>query len=226
MNIFEQATRRAIRFESAKGDLSVEQLWDLPLQSRNQFDLDTVAKTVNRQLNAVTEESFVSVRENPAKETLSLKLEIVKHIISVKLQEAEEARNRANKASEKEKLLRLLDEKQNVLLINNADCAYLKCTKTSIGENILYATRNYEFVQNAGKAIREKKKLSFDLALDRRIIETVFTYAGEESGFSAALIITMSDVTEGRNAVKVRREFFSNASHELKTPITSIKGSA
>jgi hypothetical protein len=116
MNIFEQATRRAIRFESAKGDLSVEQLWDLPLQSRNQFDLDTVAKTVNRQLNAVTEESFVSVRENPAKETLSLKLEIVKHIISVKLQEAEEARNRATKASEKEKLLRLLDEKQNEAL--------------------------------------------------------------------------------------------------------------
>ena len=116
MNIFEQAARRAIRFESAKGDLSVEQLWDLPLQSRNQFDLDTVAKTVNRQLNAVTEESFVSVRENPAKETLSLKLEIVKHIISVKLQEAEEARNRANKASEKEKLLRLLDEKQNEAL--------------------------------------------------------------------------------------------------------------
>lgn len=116
MNIFEQATRRAIRFESAKGDLSVEQLWDLPLQSRNQFDLDTIAKTVNRQLNAVTEESFVSVRENPAKETLSLKLEIVKHIISVRLQEAEEARNRANKASEKEKLLRLLDEKQNEAL--------------------------------------------------------------------------------------------------------------
>ena len=116
MNIFEQATRRAIRFESAKGDLSVEQLWDLPLQSRNQFDLDTVAKTVNRQLNAVTEESFVSVRENPAKETLSLKLELVKHIISVKLQEAEEARNRANKATEKEKLLRLLDEKQNEAL--------------------------------------------------------------------------------------------------------------
>ena len=116
MNIFEQATRRAIRFESAKGDLSVEQLWDLPLQSRNQFDLDTVAKTVNRQLNAVTEESFVSVRENPAKETLSLKLELVKHIISVKLQEAEEARNRATKASEKEKLLRLLDEKQNEAL--------------------------------------------------------------------------------------------------------------
>ena len=116
MNIFEQATRRAVRFESAKGDLSVEQLWDLPLQSRNQFDLDTVAKTVNRQLNAVTEESFVSVRENPAKETLSLKLELVKHIISVKLQEAEEARNRANKASEKEKLLRLLDEKQNEAL--------------------------------------------------------------------------------------------------------------
>jgi len=113
MNIFEQATRRALRFESSKGELSVEQLWDLPLQSRNQFDLDTVAKTVNRQLNDVTEESFVSTRENAAKATLTLKLELIKHIIAVKLQEVDEAHNRANKASEKEKLLRLLEEKQN-----------------------------------------------------------------------------------------------------------------
>ncbi len=120
----------------------------------------------------------------------------------------------------------LLDEKKNVLLINDAACGYLKCTKASIGENILYATRNYDFIQRADRAISEKKRLSFDLALGGKLIETVFTYVGEESGVEAALIITMSDVTESRNAVKIRREFFSNASHELKTPITSIKGSA
>ena len=120
----------------------------------------------------------------------------------------------------------LLDEKKNVLLINAAACGYLNCSKASIGENILYATRTFDFIRCAERAVEEKKRLSLDLEIDRKIIETVFTYVGEENGFSAALITTMSDVTESRNAVKVRREFFSNASHELKTPITSIKGSA
>lgn len=120
----------------------------------------------------------------------------------------------------------LLDEKKNVLLINDAACGYLICTKASVGENILYATRNFDFIQCADKAIMERRKISLDLNLGGKIVETVFTYAGEDSGVEAALIITMSDVTESRNSLKVRREFFSNASHELKTPITSIKGSA
>ena len=36
----------------------------------------------------------------------------------------------------------LLDEKKNVLLVNEAACGYLNCTKAAVGENILYATRN------------------------------------------------------------------------------------
>ena len=120
----------------------------------------------------------------------------------------------------------LLDEKKNVLLINNAACDYLNCSKKSVGENILYSTRNIDFIRCAERAVAEKKQLNLDLQIGVKIIENVFTYAGEENGFAAALIITMSDVTESRNAVKIRREFFSNASHELKTPITSIKGSA
>lgn len=120
----------------------------------------------------------------------------------------------------------LLDEKLNVLLINNAACNYLHCEKTVIGEHILIATRNYDFFHCAENANREKAKLHLDVEFNDRVIDTVFTSVSEVSGFSAALIITMSDVTENRNAVKIRREFFSNASHELKTPITSIKGSA
>ena len=120
----------------------------------------------------------------------------------------------------------LLDGKKNVLLINNAACDYLNCSKNSVGENILYSTRNFDFIRCAEKAVADKKQLKLDLQIAGKIIENVFTYAGEENRFSAALIITMSDVTESRNAVKIRREFFSNASHELKTPITSIKGSA
>jgi len=112
MNIFEQASIQKLRFQSVKGELTVEQLWDLPLQSRNQFDLDTIAKSVNRDLKNMEEESFVSTRSNPAKSRMTLMLEILKHIISVKMQQAETAREKANRAEEKEKLLRLLEEKQ------------------------------------------------------------------------------------------------------------------
>ena len=35
MNIFEQAARQAFRFESPKGFLTVEDLWNLPLTQRN-----------------------------------------------------------------------------------------------------------------------------------------------------------------------------------------------
>ena len=65
-NLFMQATREKFRFESSKGDLSVEQLWDLPLTSRTGFDLDTVAKAVNADLKASNEESFVNASNNPA----------------------------------------------------------------------------------------------------------------------------------------------------------------
>ncbi|NLT63720.1 MAG: hypothetical protein GXY01_04550 [Clostridiales bacterium] len=120
----------------------------------------------------------------------------------------------------------LLDEKLNILLINNSACVYLNCRKSAVGEHILLAVRDFNFIQCAERAIKEKTRLLLDLELSGKIVESVFRYVEEESGFSASLIITMSDVTENRNSVKMRREFFSNASHELKTPITSIKGSA
>ena len=44
MNIFEYAARSKIRFQSTKGELTVEQLWDVPLRSRDDFNLNAVAK--------------------------------------------------------------------------------------------------------------------------------------------------------------------------------------
>lgn len=113
MNIFEQASREAIRFATDRGELTTEQLWNMPLQSKNGFDLDTIAKAINTELRSVTEDSFVSTRTNPAKPGLELKLDIVKHIIATKLHEAELVRSRAARAAERNKLLGVLAEKQD-----------------------------------------------------------------------------------------------------------------
>lgn len=120
----------------------------------------------------------------------------------------------------------LLDEKRNVLLINNTACVYLGCPRSVAGESVYRATRNSAFLAEAEKALVTGEERRMDLEADGRTVEAVFTRTSEESLFSAAVIITMKDVTDSRDAAKIKRDFFSNASHELKTPITSIKGSA
>ncbi len=112
--MFDKATRLKFRFQSAKGELSVEQLWDVPLRSKDDFNLDKVARGVNRELESATEESFVdAIRTNPAKDILTLKLNIVKHVIGVKVDEEQEAKTRAENKIEREKLLKILAEKQD-----------------------------------------------------------------------------------------------------------------
>ena len=112
-NLFLQATREKFRFESSKGDLSVEQLWDLPLTSRTGFDLDTVAKAVNANLKSSNEESFVNVSNNPAVSRLQAQLEVVKAIIEVKLARAEAAKKRVEKAAERQRLMEVLHSKKD-----------------------------------------------------------------------------------------------------------------
>ena len=112
-NLFLQATREKFRFESNKGDLSVEQLWDLPLTSRTGFDLDTVAKAVNVNLKSSNEESFVNASNNPAVSRLQAQLEVVKAIIEVKLAQAEATKKRAEKIAERQRLMEVLHSKKD-----------------------------------------------------------------------------------------------------------------
>lgn len=112
-NIFEYATRMKLRFTSARGELTTEQLWELPLRSRDGFDLDNIAKAVNKILKSEAEESFVRTdRRTEAQEKAEVALQVIKHIIAVKLAEEDSAKKRAANKVEKELLLKILAEKQ------------------------------------------------------------------------------------------------------------------
>lgn len=118
ISMFERASREKLRFPSVKGELTIEQLWDLPLQSSrsNTVDLDSVARTVNTDLKAVTEESFVETRSNPQKAVLTLKLDILKHIIATKQAENAQKVALAANASEIARLKSVLAEKNDEAL--------------------------------------------------------------------------------------------------------------
>lgn len=112
INIFQYATRNKLRFASAKGELTTEQLWDVPLRSSDGFNLDVIARAANKAFKDATEESFVTTTKTPATTLLEMKLEVVKSVIETKLHEEETAKKRAENKKEREKLLEILAEKQ------------------------------------------------------------------------------------------------------------------
>ena len=117
MNIFENASRQALRFETVKGLVMVEHLWDIPLSSRTGYDLDTIAKAANADLKAQTEESFVVTKSNPAKSIAELRLEIIKYVIADRIAAQEKQKASAARKIEREKLIALLGQKQDQALM-------------------------------------------------------------------------------------------------------------
>lgn len=118
MNIFEQASRQKLRFTTARGVIATEDLWDLPLLSRDSFNLNELAKAVHRAVKSTEDEDFVPSAKRPSAEAKrqELRLEILKHVIAVKVEEQDAAKARAEKAAKKEKLIELLGRKQDAAL--------------------------------------------------------------------------------------------------------------
>jgi hypothetical protein len=117
INIFEQASRLALRFDSPKGKLSVEDLWNLPLQSTNKdkANLDDIAIALNEQNKTAAQTlSFVSPTTSSKENAeVSLKFEIVKYIIGVKVRERDIAAQEKERAEKKQELLAALERAEN-----------------------------------------------------------------------------------------------------------------
>lgn len=117
MNIFEQASRLRLRFESAKGNLTVEDLWELPLSSEKSVSLDSVAKKIYQNLNGVQSISFVG--ESTEANTLDrLRMDIVLLIIDVKKAENAAARKATENRIEAQRIMEQMAKLQDKALDN------------------------------------------------------------------------------------------------------------
>ena len=118
MSMFEQASRAKIRFETPKGSITVEDLWDIPLLASNgQASLDNIARALSARVKDQVTESFV-VKPPKADAILELQLEIAKYIIRVRLTELDEAEKAKVRKQQKQKLLALIDVKEQDKLSN------------------------------------------------------------------------------------------------------------
>lgn len=116
--MFQKASRKKLRFESPQGFLSVEDLWDLPLQS-GKANLDDIAKALFRRVKDQDNVSFV-VKSKTQDDTLQLKFDIVKYIIDVRLAEAEVADMAKINKEKKQQILAIIAAKENESLMGTS----------------------------------------------------------------------------------------------------------
>lgn len=109
--LFEKASRLKLRFESDRGLLSVEELWDRPL--RGKTSLDSIAQAVNKKVTEGSVKSFVDQDTSPAAEEDVLRLEILKHIISVRKNEEDEKIKAASRRQHNARIRELIAERQD-----------------------------------------------------------------------------------------------------------------
>ena len=118
----------------------------------------------------------------------------------------------------------LLDEKENVLSINAAAIKIFGVKESCVGQNFLTVDRNHEISLAIQQALsdghaeirchRGGRVYQFDLS---RI---------DSDGRVVGAVLLAFDITEQEYAERNRREFTANVSHELKTPLQGILGSA
>ena len=112
-NIFEYAVRNKVRFPF-KGMISVEDLWDLSLTN-----LDSIYKTLNKEVKQSEEESLLATKTSVDTE-LEIQIAIVKHIVTVKLEEQEVREKAAAKKAQKQKIMSIIATKEDEELQNTS----------------------------------------------------------------------------------------------------------
>ena len=118
----------------------------------------------------------------------------------------------------------LLDNTGRIVSINPAAKALFGASSTCVGEDFLTIDRK----QNMRMALEEANTQGHaDFRTKKNGREYQFDLSRIDSdGKNHGMVILAFDITEQVNAEKHRQEFTANVSHELKTPLQSIIGSA
>lgn len=118
----------------------------------------------------------------------------------------------------------LLNNKLQVLSINRAACALLATDEGCVGREFLMIERNSEVTAALNEAIKNAHS-EVRLKKEQREYQFVISRIDAEHEVTGAVVLVF-DITEQANAERTRREFTANVSHELKTPLQAIMGSA
>lgn len=123
-----------------------------------------------------------------------------------------------------------IDADQKLISLNHAAALLLGLrADDAIGRNILEVIRNSDLQRLISKTFTIGEPVEGDVTLadpnsGERFLQAHGTLMRDSSGENIGALLVLNDITRLRKLENLRRDFVANVSHELKTPITSIKG--
>ncbi len=170
--------------------------------------------------------------EIPSTEELS-ELAKTMNIMAARLDEKITAfKNRSNEleavhSSMKEGVI-AIDNDERIITVNDAAARVFRLPVQSLnGRFVLEVVRNLSFQGYIKKALAESLPVEEDIVFtqDKDVILNIYSTAlyDSENNRMGTLII-FHDITRMRRLENMHKDFAANVSHELKTPMTSIKG--
>lgn len=107
MENFKLASQQKLRFQTNKGLLSVEQLWDLSLE-----DLDALAVSLETEHKESGKKSFL-VKTSVKDKTAKLRFDVTLDVLNTKVEEMQALQEAAEIKEHNKKIITLISEKQD-----------------------------------------------------------------------------------------------------------------
>lgn len=186
--------------------------------------LESVSDAV-RQMSAAGFEKGASPGTHLQIEELAISLDRTQSFLKLRLAELEASRNQLQTVLDSmvEGVI-AIDSSQRVLLVNEAACRLFPIpASNSAGRPLWELVRSPQLHQWVSLALSQSQPVGGELELKAPLARVLAVRVAGLPGPAEGAIVVASDISQLRRLEQVRQEFVANASHELKTPLASIK---